>query len=126
MIKNTKEYENYGKIIADIVNKYEKKHPEFMLDMITSYGKCKRLLLPPIVDIEDAYKDSFKIAKEYLFGPAQYYDRSNERVVKAQEYFNKGFSDNINNKDFKTAILFLERPWELTTTVILDVYTFVI
>lgn len=126
MIKNTKEYENYGKTIADIVNKYEMKHPEFMLDIFTSYGKCKRLLLPPIVDIEGAYKESYDIAKEYLFGPSQYYDKYNERVVKAQEYFNKGFSENINNKDFKTAILFLERPWELTTTVILDVYTFVI
>ena len=126
MVKNTREYEEYGRTIADIVNKYENKHSDFMLDMITSFRKCKRLLIPPVIDIEDAYNDSFNVAKEYLFGPAQYYDKSNERVVKAQEAFNRGFQETINNEKFKTAIVFLEVPWEITTTVIIDVYMYLV
>jgi len=126
MVKHTKEYEEYGRTIADIINKYENKHSELMIDIITSFGKCKRLLIPPFIDIEGAYKDSFNIAKEYLFGPAQYYDKVNEHVVRAQEAFNRGFQETINNEKFKTSIIFLEVPWEITTTVIIDVYTYLV
>lgn len=98
-------------------------------NVITSYGKCTRFIVPRFIQInqdEDLFKPVENVARENLFGPANHYDKTNEHMNNVLNNFREGFVETIENKEFKDAIIYLQTPWDIESDLIIDLYRMVI
>lgn len=118
----------YGSAIAVYINYLTTQKRAGIIifkDVITSYGLCDRFLIHKLNEFKqpmELFGPVIDACRENLFGPAQHYDKSNELLEDVLEYFRNGFTETINNKEYKDAIITLETPWNIETNIIIDLY----